>query len=145
MWYYIYAAMDAEARELIAMRVYATRNYLTTLDFIKQVIRFCSNRDFEIITDGVSCYEQVCKRLGIKWRHETFGKRNCVEHVFRSFKFFTMRFNHCLCVNLRKVSLRLDRNYWFKRVLYLLELWCRMFMFYWNVVGRWGLSGRSLL
>ena len=135
-WYYIHAAMDAETKELIVMKAYTSRNYLNTLDFIKRVTRFCTNRDFEIITDKMPCYEQVCRRLGVRWRHETVGRKNCIEHVFRSFKFVTMRFNHCLCVDLRKVSLRLDRDYWFTRVLYLLELWCGMFMFYWNVFRR---------
>jgi len=116
------------------MKVYTARNYLTTLDFVKHVLKYCADRAVKIITDKMPCYEQVCKRMGLKWKHVTFGKRNHVEHVFRSFKFFTARFNNCLCVNLRKVGLRLDGNYWFKRVLYLLGLWCGMFMFYWNVV-----------
>jgi transposase-like protein len=136
MWYYVYAAIDVDTRELICMKVYTSRNYLTTLDFVKQVLRFCVNRDVEIITDRMPCYEQVCKRLGMRWTHMTFGKRNYVEHVFRSFKFFTMKFNDCLCVNIRKVSLILDKNYWFKRVLYLLGLWCKYMLFYWNFVRR---------
>ena len=137
-WYYVYAAMDVDKRELICMKAYTSRNYMTTLDFVKHVLRFCSNRDVEIITDGMPCYERVCKRLGIRWRHVTFGERNCVEHVFRAFKFFTMKFNNCLCVNFRKQIKLLDRNLWFKRVLYLLELWCRHMLFYWNVVKRGG-------
>jgi len=98
-WYFIYAAIDVDIRELICMKAYTSRNYITTLDFIKHVLRFCSNRDFEIITDKMPCYEYVCKRLGLRWKHVTFGKRNYVEQAFRSFKFFTSRFNHCLCVN----------------------------------------------
>lgn len=105
-------------------------------DFVKHVLRYCADKDVEIITDKMPCYRLVCERLGIRHKYETFGRRNYVEQVFRGFKFITARFNNCLCVNLRKVSLKLDRNYWFKRVLYLLGLWCRMFMFYWNVVRR---------
>jgi len=131
-WYFIYAAIDVDTRELVCIKAYTSRNYLTTLDSIKLVLRFCLNRDFEIITDKMPCYKQVCNRLGIKWKHVTFGERNRVEYVFRSFKFFTARFNNCLCVNLRKTSLIWDKNYWCKRVLYLLDLWCNMFMFYWN-------------
>ena len=33
--YYVYAAVDVEKNELILMRVYTTRNYLTTKSFIK--------------------------------------------------------------------------------------------------------------
>ena len=61
------------------------------------------------------------QKVGVRWKHVTFGKRNYVEHVFRSFKFFTAKFNHCLCVNFRRISLKLDGSYWFKRVLYLLD------------------------
>ena len=82
-WYFVYAAVDADTRELIAMKAYTARNYLTTLDFIRHVMKFCSTKDFEIITDKMPCYVQVCKRLGINHRNETFGKRNRIEHVFR--------------------------------------------------------------
>ena len=134
-WYFVYAAVDADTGELICMKAYTARNYLITLDFIKRVLKYCADRkDVEIITDKMPCYKRVCDRLGIRYKHETFGKRNCVEQVFRSFKFFTARFNNCLCVNLRKVLLKMDKSYWFKRVLYLLELWCKQFVFYWNVV-----------
>ncbi len=135
-WYFVYAAIDIDTRELIAMKAYTTRNYLTTLDFIRKVLEFCSNRDVEIITDGMPCYKYVCERLRIKWEHVTFGKRNYVGQVFRSFKFFTMRFNNCLCVNFRKVMLKLDGNYRFKRDLYLLSLWCKYMLFYWNVIRK---------
>jgi len=90
------------------MNAYTSRNYITTLDFVKQVLRYCSNKDFEIVTDKMSCYKQVCERLGIKWKHVTFGKRNYVEQAFRVFKFFTMKFNHCLCVNFKKQIKLLD-------------------------------------
>ncbi len=43
-WYFIYAAIDVDTRELICMKAYTSRNYLTTLDFVKQVLEFCSNK-----------------------------------------------------------------------------------------------------
>jgi transposase-like protein len=63
-WYFVYAAIDADTRELICMKAYIARNYLTTLDFVKCVLKYCANRDLEIITDKMPCYLQVCKRLG---------------------------------------------------------------------------------
>lgn len=36
--YYVYAAVDVEKNELVLMRVYTTRNYLTTKSFIKEVL-----------------------------------------------------------------------------------------------------------
>ena len=130
--YFIYAAVDLESGECLGMKAYTARNYLTTLDFIKHVLRYCANKDVEIMTDKMPCYKQVCDRLGIRWKHESFGKRNFVESLFYSFKFQTKRFCNVLKINLRKMSFIFDRNYWFKRVLYLLELWCKQFVFYWN-------------
>ncbi|AAB90345.1 DDE-type integrase/transposase/recombinase [Archaeoglobus fulgidus] len=42
--YYVYAAIDVERNELILMRVYTTRNYLTTKSFIKEVLEYCENK-----------------------------------------------------------------------------------------------------
>jgi len=39
---YVYSAVDVE-RELVLMRVYTTRNYLTTKSFIKEVLNYCEN------------------------------------------------------------------------------------------------------
>jgi len=42
--YYVYAAIDVERNELILMRVYTTRNFLTTKSFIKEVLEYCENK-----------------------------------------------------------------------------------------------------
>ena len=41
--YYVYSAVDVERNELVLMRVYPTRNYLTTKSFIKEVLNCCEN------------------------------------------------------------------------------------------------------
>jgi putative transposase len=42
--YYLYSAVDVERNELILMRVYTTRNYLTTKSFVKEVLNYCENK-----------------------------------------------------------------------------------------------------
>ena len=42
--YYVYSAVDIERNELILMRVYTTRNYLTTKSFVKEVLEYCENK-----------------------------------------------------------------------------------------------------
>lgn len=42
--YYVYSSVDIERNELILMRVYATRNYLTTRSFVKEVLEYCENK-----------------------------------------------------------------------------------------------------
>ncbi len=41
--YYVYSAVDVERNELILMRVYTTRNYLTAKSFNKEVLNYCEN------------------------------------------------------------------------------------------------------
>jgi len=38
--YYVYSAVDVERNELVLMRVYPTRNYLTTKSFVKEVLEY---------------------------------------------------------------------------------------------------------
>ncbi len=47
--YYVYSAVDVEGNELILMRVYTTRNYLTAKSFIKEVLNYCENKPKFII------------------------------------------------------------------------------------------------
>ena len=42
--YYVYAVIDVERNELILMRVYTTRNYLTAKSFVKEVLDYCENK-----------------------------------------------------------------------------------------------------
>jgi len=47
--YYFYSAVDVERNELVLMRVYTTRNYLTTKSFVKEVLSYCENKQKFII------------------------------------------------------------------------------------------------
>ena len=133
-WYYIYASIDIETKELILIRCYSARNNLTTLLFLKEVKKYCENEDMLVITDKMPSYKYACDKLGLKWIHKTFGVRNYIEQVFRSFKFLSMRFNNCLNVNFKKEMKKWKVELWDKRVMYILFSWCKMFMFYWNVM-----------
>ena len=42
--YYVFSAIDVERNELILMRVYTSRNYLTAKSFVKEVLRYCENK-----------------------------------------------------------------------------------------------------
>jgi len=46
--YYVYSAVDVERNELILVRVYTTRNYLTAKSFVKEALN--SNSIFVLIT-----------------------------------------------------------------------------------------------
>ena len=71
--YYVYAAIDVEKNELILMRVYPSRNYLTTKLFISEVLKYCENRP-KFIIDKAPWLIKALVSLGLEYEHETFRK-----------------------------------------------------------------------
>ncbi len=69
--YYIYAAIDVERNELILMRVYTTRNYLTTKSFIKEVLECCENKP-RFVVDKAPWLIDALKSLNLEYEHQTF-------------------------------------------------------------------------
>ena len=70
---YVYAAIDVERKELILMRVYPSRNYLTTKLFISEVLKYCENRP-KFIIDKAPWLIKALVSLGLEYEHETFRK-----------------------------------------------------------------------
>ncbi len=134
--YFIYSAIDVERNEIIAMKGFVTRSYMTTLLFMKEVVKACRNRDFVVITDNMPCYKQVCERLGLHRIYEKFGRRSIVEGVFSSLEQQSRRFFNNVNVVFKKWIKRIDKNLIVNRCLYLLDLWCKHMLFYWNVMRR---------
>ena len=132
MNYWIYAAIDLKTRELLLVKAYPTRNYQTTLDFLAELKNF---RVRVVVTDRMPAYRKACQRLGFYWIHQTYGLRNRVEHIFRSLKHRTKRFNNNINVNQR--LFRLDKNFIHRRRLEILGLWCNYLFFLWNEVLRY--------
>jgi len=56
----------------------------------------------EIILDRGPWYRDALQRLGVKFRHESFGKRSLVESVFSSFKESAKIFFCSITVNFRR-------------------------------------------
>ena len=79
---YLFAALDVERNKIIHLKVYC-RNALTAYTFLK-VLKMCEVE--EIILDKGPWYRDALQRLGVKFRHESFGERSLVESVFSSFK-----------------------------------------------------------
>jgi len=69
--YYVYAAIDAERNELILMRVYTTRNFLTTKSFIKEVLEYCENKP-RFAVDKAPWLIDALENLGLEYEHQTF-------------------------------------------------------------------------
>ncbi len=71
--YYVYSAVDVERNELILMRVYPTRNWLTTRSFIKEVLKYCENKP-KFVIDKAPWLIQALNSLNLEYEHEGFRK-----------------------------------------------------------------------
>ena len=94
---YLFAALDIERNKIIHLKVYC-RNALTAYTFLK-VLKMCEVE--EIILDKGPWYRDALNRLGVKFRHESFGERSLVESVFSSFKQRARIFFCSITVNFR--------------------------------------------
>ena len=124
---YLFAAMDVERNKVIHLKVYPTRNALTAYSFLREVLRMCEVE--ELILDK-GPVRGALQRLGVKFRHESFGERSLVESVFSSFKQRARVFFCSITVNFR----RREKSARWRRALECWNRFCRMFVFYFNVV-----------
>jgi len=127
---YLFAALDVERNKIVHLKVYPARNALVAYSFLKEVLRMCEVE--ELILDRGPWYRDALQRLGVRFRHESFGERSLVESVFSSFKQRARIFFCSITVNFRKKK-RFGK---WKRALECWNRFCRMFMFYFNVVRR---------
>ncbi|KYK29191.1 hypothetical protein AYK20_00575 [Thermoplasmatales archaeon SG8-52-1] len=88
---YLWTAVDADTKEVIAVYLSRTRCGLDTYSFLKKVLCFCTNKPL-VIGDKATWYPWAINRLGLKFKHETFGERNAVEQWYSPFKHRVKRF-----------------------------------------------------
>jgi len=88
---YLWAAIDVESREVLAVWITVTRNYWIARDFILVVLKSCINKPIFLV-DGGPWYKSAFNSLGLDYLHVTFGPRNSVERWFRTVKEQTKRF-----------------------------------------------------
>ncbi len=72
--YYVYSAVDVERNELILMRVYTTRNLLTSKSFVKEVLKYCGNKP-KFIIDKAPWLVKALKSLDLEFKHEGFREK----------------------------------------------------------------------
>ncbi|WP_457550678.1 DDE-type integrase/transposase/recombinase [Archaeoglobus sp.] len=71
--YYVYAAIDVERNELILMRVYPSRNYLTSKLFISEVLKYCENKP-KFVIDKAPWLIKALESLGLSYERQSFRK-----------------------------------------------------------------------
>jgi len=129
---YLFAALDVEKNKIVHLKVYPARNALAAYSFLKEVLKMCEVE--ELILDKGPWYRDALQRLGVRFRHESFGERSLVESVFSSFKQRTRIFFCSITVNFRRKEKRFGLRW--RRALECWNRFCRMFVFYFNVVRR---------
>jgi putative transposase len=80
---FVWAAMDVETRELLAVYASYYRSHISTIAFVRRVMETCANRPV-VLVDGGPWYRWPLERIGVRWLHITFGERNAIERFFRT-------------------------------------------------------------
>jgi putative transposase len=116
---FVWAAIDVETKELLAVYVSYYRSHVNTIVFLKRVLDTCVNKPV-VLVDGGPWYPWPLDRMGIRWLQVTFGYRNTIERFFRTLKERTRRFYNNL------TSTRLDN----------LQAFMNIFMLWYNHLRR---------
>ena len=70
-WCYVWAAIDVDTRELLAVWVSWQRNILNAEAFLRRVLEACTT---SLLSLSTGWYPEALKALSLEWIHETFGE-----------------------------------------------------------------------
>lgn len=90
-WHYLWAAIDLDTKEILAIHLSRGRACIDAMIFLRKALRYCSNKPI-VYVDGGPWYRWPLKRLGIPFKHKTFGERATIEQWFSQLKHRTKRF-----------------------------------------------------
>jgi len=88
---FVWGAVDVDAGECLLIWATDGRCSFHAYAFLKDVLKFCENKP-EVVVDRGFWYRWALKRLGLSYRHETFGEKNAVEWFFSFLKSRTKMF-----------------------------------------------------
>ncbi len=88
---FVWSAIDVDTKECLAVWATEGRSSFHAYAFLKEVLKYCENKP-EVVVDRGFWYRWALKRLGLDYKHETFGERNVVEGFFSLLKRRTKRF-----------------------------------------------------
>jgi len=75
---FIRSAIDVDSKECLFVWATEGRSSFHAYAFLKEILKYCENKP-EVVVDKGPWYLWALKRMGLKYKHETFGKRNAVE------------------------------------------------------------------
>ncbi|MCD6482019.1 MAG: IS6 family transposase [Thermoplasmata archaeon] len=88
---YVWNAIDVDEGTILAVHVSTTRTSFDAYYFLRRVLDTCENKPL-ILVDKGPWYRWALQRLGLKYKHETFGERNAIEGWYSLFKARVKRF-----------------------------------------------------
>ena len=88
---YVWTAIDVDTMECLGTWVSTTRNVFDAITFIESTLKYCKSKPTFVVDRG-SWYPLAFFFLRLKFKHETFGKRNAVESFFSTLKKRTKAF-----------------------------------------------------
>ena len=125
--YWVYIDMDRN--EILSMRVFLSRNALTTKIFVEDVLKYCDGSPMFVV-DGAPWLREALERLGLGYYVESFGERSLVESVYSLFKQGMKVFFSNINSN------PLNRSERFRRSMLCWSLFMKLFMLYYNHLRR---------
>ena len=90
---FVWSARDVETGEILFVWASDGRSSFHAYVFLKEVLKHCENRP-EVVVDRGFWYLWALNRLGLRYEHETFGRRNSIESLFSQLKERTKRFHN---------------------------------------------------
>ncbi|WP_042661832.1 IS6 family transposase [Haloferax sp. ATB1] len=114
--FWLYAAVDPETNEFLHLKLYPARTTALTQSFLADLCEKHDVEDAVFLVDRGPWLHAALHRLGLTFRHETHGRRNAVERVFREVKRRTRQFSNCFSHAAATTA----------------ETWLQTFAFAWN-------------
>jgi len=93
--YWLYVAVDSETNKCLHARLFPTRNEGVTSIFLSELTKKHDVDDAVFLVDSGPWLKAARNRHGLRFRHETHGNRNAVEHLFQKVKRRTYQLGNC--------------------------------------------------
>ena len=92
-WWYLWAAIDLDSKEILAVQLTMTRSHFDTIVFLGEVGRSCTNRRL-VYVDGGPWYPWALRGYGFPYEWRTFGPWPAIERWFGLLQRRTRRFHN---------------------------------------------------
>jgi len=88
---YLWNAIDIDDKTILATHLSTSRTSFDAIYFLRMVLEQCENKPL-ILVDRGPWYRWSLQRLGLEYKHETFGWRTSIEQWYSQFKARVKRF-----------------------------------------------------